>query len=352
MLNINTILNNKVMEVLGGNKELTNKVMNTVFNTMYEQAKIAKQAIQVKDYKLTIYPVNSNKATNVNKNKVKNTTKNSIRRIAIIGPNDKALKECVSLQERMYNYVKNVIKHYGQAQFVTCPDINYMDLECIIAAACDRVNKENNKMIAKMINYIGIKDDKRHHSASVLTLKAHKPIYNAINCADEVILLANKNNMKEDHLAVKMAQVIEANVKKKGIKKLFQHINIGKDEKQSNDTNEVKKCKDNIVVSFITEEELDNIDTIFREKSIQDVEKGQYKNILKTYKGNSKKDLKYLIISYLFVCGGKKGKYSGATLGSFKRLINTANKKGVEEAVNELCTLGEINIEDIPAGQN
>lgn len=243
MLNINTILNNKIMEVLGGNKELTNKVMNTVFNTMYEQAKIAKQAIQIKDYKLTIYPVNSNKATNVNKNKVKNTTKNSIRRIAIIGPNDKALKECVSLQERMYNYVKNVIKHYGQAQFITCPDINYMDLECIIAAACDRVNKENNKMVAKIINYIGIKDDKRHHSASVLTLKAHKPIYNAINCADEVILLANKNNMKEDHLAVKMAQVIEVNIKKKGIKKLFQHINIGKDEKQSNDTNKVKNVK-------------------------------------------------------------------------------------------------------------
>lgn len=42
MLNINTILNNKIMEVLGGNKELTNKVMNIVFNTMYEQAKIAK----------------------------------------------------------------------------------------------------------------------------------------------------------------------------------------------------------------------------------------------------------------------------------------------------------------------
>lgn len=390
MLNINTILNNKIMEVLGGNKELTNKVINTVFDTMYEQAKIAKQAIQIKDYKLTIYPTINNKAKSIN-NKNQNNNSDSIHKVAIIGPNDDVLEKCISLQERMYNFVKNIIKHYGQAQFITCPSVGRMDLDSIVLAACDRVNKEYNKMVAKNIKYIGIKDEKCCSSSSVMFLRAKKPIYNSINCADTIILLADKNNMKKGHLAVRIAQGVEVVLnKKKDIKKQFQHIDIGVDNNPTPDTKtkvksevveeneeiQVKSKTEEVVVkesvkeestltdnttnidndtaasTLISEDELDKLDLVFRKYSMRkNIKKSQYKNILKTYKRNNKNDLKYLLVSYQFVCGGKQGKYSGITLGSFKRLINTANEKGVKEAIVELCELGGVNIKDIPADQ-
>ena len=34
MLNANKVLENKVMEILGGNQELANKVLNTVFDAL------------------------------------------------------------------------------------------------------------------------------------------------------------------------------------------------------------------------------------------------------------------------------------------------------------------------------
>lgn len=394
MLNINTILNNKVMEVLGGDKELTNKVMNTVFDTMYEQAKTAKQAIQINNYKMTIYPVVNNKAKSVN-NKNQNNNSDSIHKVAIIGPDDNVLEKCTSLQERMYNFIKNTIKHYGQAQFITCPSVGRMDLDSIVLATCDRVNKENNKMVAKNIKYIGIKDEKYCSSSSVMFLRNKKPIYNSINCADTIILLADKNNMKKGHLAIKIAQGVEVALsKKKDIKKQFQHIDIGvgnnptPDDKSEvkeivvKETNNVKDIKnqpktevkvepviveenkttdvkehveevveDNINVSLIDEDELDIIDKNFRDKSLRkNIKEGSYKDIIKTYKGNNE-DLITLVDFYYSICGNKQGKYSGITLGSFKKLINTANEKGVKEAVLELCELGEVNIKDIPADQ-
>lgn len=264
MLNANKVLENKVMEVLGGNQDLTNKVLNTVFDALYgEVAKAKTSAYVLNKYKVTIYPTSkvvnsSNNKTVVSKsNKVKPIAQKTVpARFAIIGPDDDGLKQCVSIQERIRKYVENCVSKYGYAEFVTFAGDNNTKVAYQLLGAIDAVNKQSGKNVAKLYVYMakGI-NNLFKYVTGVTVLRAVKPIINTVGFAQKgVVLLANKNNCKEHHQAIQLALTVEKHTGKK-----FMHVDIGDNNVPSTtptDNNSIKnEASSNQEVSVVKEEE-------------------------------------------------------------------------------------------------
>lgn len=339
MLNINEVLNNKVMEVLGGNKEMTDKIISTVLKTMYEQARKTKKAVQVRDYKVAIF------STQNSMSDIKSSQ--HIHKVAIVGPDDNIFDK-YDLKQRIQTYIENVIKRYGQAYFITCPGKNTLLTEFVIEA-CKNINKQNKKPVAKSTSYI-VTDNTKIYKTDVV-FKSKDPIQNAINSADRVVLLADKENIAEHHTVIKDSLRVEASIRKNKVKKLFLHVNIAVTETATvedvkTDTVEIKEennTKEKTVKESATTEKKDVIkeenNTIeylikfsgTKTKKVADLE-SKYRNIIKSY---SKKDdyEKFLEICCMYIEAHayKKGYCTGGcNLTSFKALVKYANKNGCD----------------------
>ena len=374
MLNINEVLNNKVMEVLGGNKEMTDKVISTVLKTMYEQARKTKKAVQVRDYKVAIFST-QNSMSNIKSSQ-------HIHKVAIVGPDDNIFDK-YDLKQRIQTYIENVIKRYGQAYFITCPGNNALLTEFVVEA-CKNINKQNKKPVAKSTSYI-VTDNTKIYKTDVV-FKSKDPIQNAINSADRVVLLADKENIAEHHTAIKDSLRVEASIRKNKVKKLFLHVNIAATETATvedvktatveanepvtikdikTDTVEIKEennTKEKTVKESVTTEKIDAIkekDNIIKylikfsstkTKKVADLE-SKYRNIIKSY---SKKDdyekFLELCCMYIETHAYKKGYCTGGcNLNSFKALAKYANKNGCDAAYKYFCEMNNISS---PAGQD
>lgn len=360
MLNINEVLNNKVMEVLGGNKEMTDKVISTVLKTMYEQARKTKKAVQVRDYKVAIFST-QNSMSNIKSSQ-------HIHKVAIVGPDDNIFKK-YDLKQRIQTYIENVVKRYGQAYFVTCPDKNAL-LSNIVAETCKNINRQSKKPVAKSTSYI-VTDNTKIYKTDVV-FKSKDPIQNAINSADRVVLLADKENIAEHHTAIKDSLRVEASIRKNKVKKLFLHVNIAATETANVEATEPVTIKDiktdtveikeKTVKESVTTEKIDVIkeeDNIIeylikfsgtKTKKVADLE-SKYRNIIKSY---SKKDdyEKFLEICCMYIEAHayKKGYCTGGcNLTSFKALVKYANKNGCDAAYKYFCEMNNISS---PAGQD
>lgn len=358
MLNINEVLNNKVMEVLGGNKEMTDKVISTVLKTMYEQARKTKKAVQVRDYKVAIFST-QNSMSNIKSSQ-------HIHKVAIVGPDDNIFDK-YDLKQRIQTYIENVVKRYGQAYFITCPGKNALLTECVVEA-CKNINKQNKKPVAKSTSYI-VTDNTKIYKTDVV-FKSKDPIQNAINSADRVVLLADKENIAEHHTAIKDSLRVEASIRKNKVKKLFLHVNIAVTktatvEDVKTDTVEIKEennTKEKTVKESATTEKKDVIkeenNTIkylikfsgAKTKKVADLE-SKYRNIIKSY---SKKDdyekFLELCCMYIEAHAYKKGYCTGGcNLTSFKALVKYANENGCDAACKYFCEMNNISS---PAGQD
>ena len=358
MLNINEVLNNKVMEVLGGNKEMTDRVISTVLKTMYEQARKTKKAVQVRDYKVAIFST-QNSMSNIKSSQ-------HIHKVAIVGPDDNIFDK-YDLKQRIQTYIENVIKRYGQAYFITCPGKNALLTEFVVEA-CKNINKQNKKPVAKSTSYI-VTDNTKIYKTDVV-FKSKDPIQNAINSADRVVLLADKENIAEHHTVIKDSLRVEASIRKNKVKKLFLHVNIAVTETVTvedvkTDTVEIKEensTKEKTVKESVTTEKIDVIkeenNTIkylikfsgAKTKKVADLE-SKYRNIIKSY---SKKDdyEKFLELCCMYVEAHayKKGYCTGGcNLTSFKALVKYANKNGCDAACKYFCEMNNISS---PAGQD
>lgn len=374
MLNINEVLNNKVMEVLGGNKEMTDKVISTVLKTMYEQARKTKKAVQVRDYKVAIFST-QNSMSNIKSSQ-------HIHKVAIVGPDDNIFDK-YDLKQRIQTYIENVIKRYGQAYFITCPGKNALLTEFVVEA-CKNINKQNKKPVAKSTSYI-VTDNTKIYKTDVV-FKSKDPIQNAINSADRVVLLADKENIAEHHTAIKDSLRVEASIRKNKVKKLFLHVNIAATETATvedvktdaveatepvtikdikTDTVEIKEennTKEKTVKESVTTEKIDvkkeenNIIKYLikfsgaKTKKVADLE-SKYRNIIKSY---SKKDdyEKFLEICCMYIEAHayKKGYCTGGcNLTSFKALVKYANKNGCDAAYKYFYEMNNISS---PAGQD
>lgn len=358
MLNINEVLNNKIMEVLGGNKEMTDKVISTVLKTMYEQARKTKKAVQVRDYKVAIFST-QNSMSNIKSSQ-------HIHKVAIVGPDDNIFDK-YDLKQRIQTYIENVIKRYGQAYFITCPGKNALLTEFVVEA-CKNINKQNKKPVAKSTSYI-VTDNTKIYKTDVV-FKSKDPIQNAINSADRVVLLADKENIAEHHTAIKDSLRVEASIRKNKVKKLFLHVNIAATETATvedvkTDAVEIKEennTKEKTVKESVTTEKIDVIkeenNTIkylikfsgAKTKKVADLE-SKYRNIIKSY---SKKDdyEKFLELCCMYVEAHayKKGYCTGGcNLTSFKALVKYANKNGCDAAYKYFCEMNNISS---PAGQD
>lgn len=358
MLNINEVLNNKVMEVLGGNKEMTDKVISTVLKTMYEQARKTKKAVQVRDYKVAIFST-QNSMSNIKSSQ-------HIHKVAIVGPDDNIFDK-YDLKQRIQTYIENVIKRYGQAYFITCPGKNTLLTEFVVEA-CKNINKQNKKPVAKSTSYI-VTDNTKIYKTDVV-FKSKDPIQNAINSADRVVLLADKENIAEHHTVIKDSLRVEASIRKNKVKKLFLHVNIAVTETATvedvkTDTVEIKEennTKEKTVKESVTTEKIDVIkeeDNIIeylikfsgtKTKKVADLE-SKYRNIIKSY---SKKDdyEKFLEICCMYIEAHayKKGYCTGGcNLTSFKALVKYANKNGCDAAYKYFYEMNNITS---PAGQD
>lgn len=374
MLNINEVLNNKVMEVLGGNKEMTDKVISTVLKTMYEQARKTKKAVQVRDYKVAIFST-QNSMSNIKSSQ-------HIHKVAIVGPDDNIFDK-YDLKQRIQTYIENVIKRYGQAYFITCPGKNALLTEFVVEA-CKNINKQNKKSVAKSTSYI-VTDNTKIYKTDVV-FKSKDPIQNAINSADRVVLLADKENIAEHHTAIKDSLRVEASIRKNKVKKLFLHVNIAATETATvedvktdaveatepvtikdikTDTVEIKEennTKEKTVKESVTTEKIDvkkeenNIIKYLikfsgaKTKKVADLE-SKYRNIIKSY---SKKDdyEKFLEICCMYIEAHayKKGYCTGGcNLTSFKALVKYANENGCDAACKYFCEMNNISS---PAGQD
>lgn len=353
MLNINEVLNNKVMEVLGGNKEMTDKVISTVLKTMYEQARKTKKAVQVRDYKVAIFST---------QNSMNIKSSQHIHKVAIIGPDDNIFDK-YDLKQRIQTYIENVIKRYKQAYFITCPGKNALLTECVVEA-CKNINKQNKKSVAKSTSYI-VTDNTKIYKTDVV-FKSKDPIQNAINSADRVVLLADKENIAEHHTAIKDSLRVEASIRKNKVKKLFLHVNIAAtvedvktdavEIKEENNTKE-KTVKESVTTEKIdtTKEENDTIKYLIKfsgakTKKVADLE-SKYRNIIKSY---SKKDdyekFLELCCMYIEAHAYKKGYCTGGcNLTSFKALVKYANKNGCDAAYKYFYEMNNITS---PAGQD
>lgn len=353
MLNINEVLNNKVMEVLG-NKEMTDKVISTVLKTMYEQARKTKKAVQVRDYKVAIFST-QNSMSNIKSSQ-------HIHKVAIVGPDDNIFDK-YDLKQRIQTYIENVIKRYKQAYFITCPGKNALLTECVVEA-CKNINKQNKKPVAKSTSYI-VTDNTKIYKTDVV-FKSKNPIQNAINSADRVVLLADKENIAEHHTAIKDSLRVEASIRKNKVKKLFLHVNIAATVedvktdavkiKEENNTKE-KTVKESVTTEKIdtTKEENDTIKYLIKfsgakTKKVADLE-SKYKNIIKSY---SKKDdyekFLELCCMYIEAHAYKKGYCTGGcNLTSFKALVKYANKNGCDAAYKYFYEMNNITS---PAGQD
>lgn len=360
MLNINEVLNNKVMEVLGGNKEMTDKVISTVLKTMYEQARKTKKAVQVRDYKVAIFST-QNSMSNIKSSQ-------HIHKVAIVGPDDNIFDK-YDLKQRIQTYIENVIKRYGQAYFITCPGKNTLLTEFVIEA-CKNINKQNKKPVAKSTSYI-VTDNTKIYKTDVV-FKSKDPIQNAINSADRVVLLADKENIAEHHTAIKDSLRVEASIRKNKVKKLFLHVNIAATETATVEATEPVTIKDiktdtveikeKTVKESVTTEKIDVIkeeDNIIeylikfsgtKTKKVADLE-SKYRNIIKSY---SKKDdyekILELCCMYIEAHAYKKGYCTGGcNLTSFKALVKYANENGCDAACKYFCEMNNISS---PAGQD
>lgn len=358
MLNINEVLNNKVMEVLGGNKEMTDKVISTVLKTMYEQARKTKKAVQVRDYKVAIFST-QNSMSNIKSSQ-------HIHKVAIVGPDDNIFDK-YDLKQRIQTYIENVVKRYGQAYFVTCPDKNALLTEFVVEA-CKNINKQNKKPVAKSTSYI-VTDNTKIYKTDVV-FKSKDPIQNAINSADRVVLLADKENIAEHHTVIKDSLRVEASIRKNKVKKLFLHVNIAVTETVTvedvkTDTVEIKEennTKEKTVKESVATEKIDVIkeenNTIkylikfsgTKTKKVADLE-SKYRNIIKSY---SKKDdyekILELCCMYIEAHAYKKGYCTGGcNLTSFKALVKYANKNGCDAAYKYFYEMNNITS---PAGQD
>lgn len=358
MLNINEVLNNKVMEVLGGNKEMTDRVISTVLKTMYEQARKTKKAVQVRDYKVAIFST-QNSMSNIKSSQ-------HIHKVAIVGPDDNIFDK-YDLKQRIQTYIENVIKRYGQAYFITCPGKNALLTEFVVEA-CKNINKQNKKPVAKSTSYI-VTDNTKIYKTDVV-FKSKDPIQNAINSADRVVLLADKENIAEHHTVIKDSLRVEASIRKNKVKKLFLHVNIAATETATVEdvktaTVEIKEennAKEKTVKESVTTEKIDVIkeenNTIkylikfsgTKTKKVADLE-SKYRNIIKSY---SKKDdyEKFLELCCMYVEAHayKKGYCTGGcNLTSFKALVKYANKNGCDAACKYFCEMNNISS---PAGQD
>lgn len=264
MLNANKVLENKVMEILGGNQELANKVLNTVFDALYgEVAKAKTSAYVLNKYKVTIYPTNkvvnsSNNKTVVSKsNKVKPVAQKTVpARFAIIGPDDDGLKQCISIQDRIRKYIENCVSKYKHAEFITFAGENNTKIAYQLLGAIDAVNKHSKQNVAKLYVYMtkGV-DNPFKYSSGVTVLQATKPIINTVGFAQKgVVLLANRNNYKEHHQAIQLALAVEKHTGKK-----FMHIDIGDNNvppTTPTDDNSIKnEVSSNQEASVVQEEE-------------------------------------------------------------------------------------------------
>ena len=360
MLNINEVLNNKVMEVLGGNKEMTDKVISTVLKTMYEQARKTKKAVQVRDYKVAIFST-QNSMSNIKSSQ-------HIHKVAIVGPDDNIFDK-YDLKQRIQTYIENVVKRYGQAYFVTCPDKNALLTEFVVEA-CKNINKQNKKPVAKSTSYI-VTDNTKIYKTDVV-FKSKDPIQNAINSADRIVLLADKENIAEHHTAIKDSLRVEASIRKNKVKKLFLHVNIAATETATIEATEpvtikdiktdIVEIKEKTVKESVTTEKIDVIkeeDNIIeylikfsgtKTKKVADLE-SKYRNIIKSY---SKKDdyekFLELCCMYIEAHAYKKGYCTGGcNLNSFKALVKYANKNGCDAAYKYFCEMNNISS---PAGQD
>lgn len=350
MLNINEVLNNKVMEVLGGNKEMTDKVISTVLKTMYEQARKTKKAVQVRDYKVAIFST-QNSMSNIKSSQ-------HIHKVAIVGPDDNIFDK-YDLKQRIQTYIENVIKRYGQAYFITCPGKNTLLTEFVVEA-CKNINKQNKKPVAKSTSYI-VTDNTKIYKTDVV-FKSKDPIQNAINSADRVVLLADKENIAEHHTVIKDSLRVEASIRKNKVKKLFLHVNIAATETATVEIKEENNTKEKTVKESVTTEKIDVIkeenNTIkylikfsgTKTKKVADLE-SKYRNIIKSY---SKKDdyEKFLELCCMYVEAHayKKGYCTGGcNLTSFKALVKYANKNGCDAACKYFCEMNNISS---PAGQD
>lgn len=358
MLNINEVLNNKVMEVLGGNKEMTDKVISTVLKTMYEQARKTKKAVQVRDYKVAIFST-QNSMSNIKSSQ-------HIHKVAIVGPDDNIFDK-YDLKQRIQTYIENVIKRYGQAYFITCPGKNTLLTEFVVEA-CKNINKQNKKPVAKSTSYI-VTDNTKIYKTDVV-FKSKDPIQNAINSADRVVLLADKENIAEHHTVIKDSLRVEASIRKNKVKKLFLHVNIAVTETVTvedvkTDTVEIKEennTKEKTVKESVATEKIDVIkeenNTIkylikfsgTKTKKVADLE-SKYRNIIKSY---SKKDdyekILELCCMYIEAHAYKKGYCTGGcNLTSFKALVKYANKNGCDAAYKYFYEMNNITS---PAGQD
>ena len=358
MLNINEVLNNKVMEVLGGNKEMTDKVISTVLKTMYEQARKTKKAVQVRDYKVAIFST-QNSMSNIKSSQ-------HIHKVAIVGPDDNIFDK-YDLKQRIQTYIENVIKRYGQAYFITCPGKNTLLTEFVVEA-CKNINKQNKKPVAKSTSYI-VTDNTKIYKTDVV-FKSKDPIQNAINSADRVVLLADKENIAEHHTVIKDSLRVEASIRKNKVKKLFLHVNIAVTETVTvedvkTDTVEIKEennTKEKTVKESVATEKMDVIkeenNTIkylikfsgTKTKKVADLE-SKYRNIIKSY---SKKDdyekILELCCMYIEAHAYKKGYCTGGcNLTSFKALVKYANKNGCDAAYKYFYEMNNITS---PAGQD
>lgn len=365
MLNINEVLNNKVMEVLG-NKEMTDKVISTVLKTMYEQARKTKKAVQVRDYKIAIFST-QNSMSNIKSSQ-------HIHKVTIVGPDDNIFDK-YDLKQRIQTYIENIVKRYGQAYFVTCPDKNAL-LSNIVAETCKNINRQSKKSIAKTISYIKTDNTATYKTDAVF--KSKDPIQNAINSADRVVLLADKENIAEHHTAIKDSLRVEASIRKNKVKKLFLHVNIAATETATVEVTEPATIKDIKADTIVIKEEnntkektvkesvtTEKIDVIKEEdniieylikfsgtktKKVADLE-SKYRNIIKSY---SKKDdyEKFLEICCMYIEAHayKKGYCTGGcNLNSFKALVKYANKNGCDAAYKYFCEMNNITS---PAGQD
>ena len=358
MLNINEVLNNKVMEVLGGNKEMTDRVISTVLKTMYEQARKTKKAVQVRDYKVAIFST-QNSMSNIKSSQ-------HIHKVAIVGPDDNIFDK-YDLKQRIQTYIENVIKRYGQAYFITCPGKNTLLTEFVVEA-CKNINKQNKKPVAKSTSYI-VTDNTKIYKTDVV-FKSKDPIQNAINSADRVVLLADKENIAEHHTVIKDSLRVEASIRKNKVKKLFLHVNIAVTETVTvedvkTDTVEIKEennTKEKTVKESVATEKIDVIkeenNTIkylikfsgTKTKKVADLE-SKYRNIIKSY---SKKDdyekILELCCMYIEAHAYKKGYCTGGcNLTSFKALVKYANKNGCDAAYKYFYEMNNITS---PAGQD
>lgn len=343
MLNINEVLNNKIMEVLGGNKEMTDKVISTVLKTMYEQARKTKKAVQVRDYKVAIFST-QNSMSNIKSSQ-------HIHKVAIVGPDDNIFDK-YDLKQRIQTYIENVVKRYGQAYFVTCPDKNALLTEFVVEA-CKNINKQNKKPVAKSTSYIVTNNTKIYKTDVVF--KSKDPIQNAINSADRVVLLADKENIAEHHTAIKDSLRVEASIRKNKVKKLFLHVNIAATETATVEVTEPATIKDIKTDTIVIKEENNIIEYLIKfsgtkTKKVADLE-SKYRNIIKSY---SKKDdyekFLELCCMYIEAHAYKKGYCTGGcNLTSFKALVKYANENGCDAACKYFCEMNNISS---PAGQD